>query len=275
MEKKREDTVTSPFGLHIGHFKAALKHKQILNIHRIMLMIPFQTALVPTRWKKTVQTMLEKDPGHPWIHRLRIIELFDSQVNAGFQLFIGRKMVWSAVERRKLHSSSFGSTPGKMASSALLQKILSVDQMRLERRAGGLFDCDATGCYDRILPPVASLHLQALGLHYSIATMLARLMFVMKRYVKTKQGISRQSIRNTKHHTLFGIGQGNGGGPAIWLAHLTIMFTALSTVCAGFVATCIQKIYSLSTVGTGYMLMMSLYWLRQVLQNHKRVICQK
>ena len=112
-KKKKEETATSPFGLHIGHYKAALQKDHIINVHRIMLLIPFQTALVPNRWKKTVQTMLEKDPGHPWIHRLRIIELFDSQVNAGFQIFIGRKMVWSAVERNKLHESSYGSTQEK------------------------------------------------------------------------------------------------------------------------------------------------------------------
>ena len=251
-KKKKEETVTSPFGLHVGHFKAALQNVKILNVHRIMLLLPFQTALVPHRWKKTVQTMLEKDPGHPWIHRLRIIELFDAQVNAGFQLFIGRHMVWAAVNQRKLHDASYGSTPGKMAASALLLKVLSIDQLRIERRAGGLFDCDATGCYDRILPPLASVHLQALGLSSSIATLLARLMFVAKRYVKTKHGVSVHSIRTTLGDPLFGIGQGNGGGPAIWLAHLTVMFTALSAICQGLVIYCLKGIEKLVAIGTGY-----------------------
>ena len=138
--------------------------------------------------------MLEKDPGHPWIHRLRIIELFDSQLNAGFQFFIGRRMVRSAVRGNKLHPASFGSTPGKMASSAVLQKILCVDQLKVERRAGGIFDCDAKGCYDRILPPFASLHLQALGLASAIATLLARVMFTTERHVKTRHGVSKKII---------------------------------------------------------------------------------
>ena len=250
--KKKEATVTSPFGLHVGHYKAALQQEEILNVHRLLLLIPFQTGLVPYRWKKTVQTLLEKDPGHPWIHRLRIIELFDSQVNAGFQIFIGRKMVWEAVRNNKLHPASFGSTPGKMAASAVLQKILLVDQLRIERRAGGMFDCDAKGCYDRIIPPLASIHLQALSLDKSIATLLARLMFTAKRFVKTKHGVSKNSIRTTRESPLFGIGQGNGGGPAIWLAHLTVMFTALSSICTGFMVGCIKGLEILTTVGTGY-----------------------
>lgn len=153
---------------------------------------------------------------------------------------------------KQLHPASFGSTPGKMASSAVLQKVLSIDQLKIERRAGGIFDCDATGCYDRILPPLATIHLQALGLDPAIATFLARLMFVAKRYVKTTHGVSVQSIRTTKDDPLFGIGQGNGGGPAIWLAHLTVMFTALSAICNGLIMTCIEGIKKLTTVGTGY-----------------------
>ena len=43
-KKKKEATVTSPFGLHIGHFKAALTNPEILNVHRIMLLLPFQTG---------------------------------------------------------------------------------------------------------------------------------------------------------------------------------------------------------------------------------------
>ncbi len=112
-KRKKEGTVTSPFGLHVGHYKAACQNDLILNVHRIMRLLPFQTGLVPNRWRKTVQTMLEKDQGQPWVHRLRIIELFDAQVNAGFQVFIGRKMVWEAVKNQQLHPASYGSTPGK------------------------------------------------------------------------------------------------------------------------------------------------------------------
>ncbi len=95
--KKQEATVTSPFGLHVGHYKAAMQKTAILNVHRLLLLIPFQTGMVPSRWRRTVQKMLEKDPGQPWIHRLRIIELFDAQVNTVFQIFIGRKFIWEAV----------------------------------------------------------------------------------------------------------------------------------------------------------------------------------
>ncbi len=251
-KKKRETTVTSPFGLHVGHYKASVHKLNILNVHRILLLIPFKTGIVPSRWRRTVQTMIEKEPSAPWIHRLRIIELFDAQANAGFQIFVGRNMMRYAVHNNLLEEESFGSTPGKMATSALVQKLVSVDQLRIERRAGGIFDCDASGCYDRILPPLASVHLQALGLHKSIGTFLSRLMFQAQRHVKTNHGVSKRYIRTKKKRVLHGIGQGNGGGPAMWIAHLTVMFTAMKAVCWGVAMHCVEKIFSVSTVGTGY-----------------------
>ena len=141
-KKKRETTVTSPFDLYIGHYKAALCKPRILNVHRVLLLIPFKTGMVPVRWRCTVQTMLEKEPGAPWIHQLRIVELFDAQANAGFQIFVGRNMMRNAVYENLQQEESFGSMPGKMATSAILQKILAIDQLRIKRRAGGIFDCD-------------------------------------------------------------------------------------------------------------------------------------
>ena len=136
--KKRESTATSPFGLHIGHYKIACGDDEILEIHRRLLILPFMYCFVPDRWTSTVQCMLEKDPGRPWIHRLRIIELFDAQVNAGFQIYIGRRMMYNAVDEGLLHPSSYGSTPGKTCQEASLHKVLMMDMMRLGKKVGGV-----------------------------------------------------------------------------------------------------------------------------------------
>ena len=85
--------VTSPFGLHIGHYKSVLENEDILEIHRNMLVLPFRHAMIPERWARTVHILLEKYQGSPWSNRLRIIELFDSQVNAGLQIIFGKSMI--------------------------------------------------------------------------------------------------------------------------------------------------------------------------------------
>ena len=77
-------------------------------------------------------------------------------------------------------------------------------------------------------------------------------MFLAKRHVKTKHGVSKKNIGTKRNQVLYGIGQGNGGGPAMWISHLTVMFSALSSVCLGLVLSCVQQIQRVTTVGTGY-----------------------
>ena len=148
---KRETTATSPFGLHIGHYKTALDTDRIANIHLALLFIPFKYAYVPTRWAQTIQVMLEKDVGSPWTHRLRIIELFDAQLNAGMQVFFGKRMVNKALHTGNIHPSAYGSVPHRTAQDAVLKKTITLDMMRLTKTNGAILDCDAHACFDRIV----------------------------------------------------------------------------------------------------------------------------
>ena len=95
-------------------------------------------------------------------------------------------MVHKTVEKGHLHDTSYCCSPGQMVSLALLRKVIAVDQLRLEQRLGGILDCDVSGCYDRILPSLASIHLQNLGMSKQIGTLLARKMYQTRHYVKTK-----------------------------------------------------------------------------------------
>ena len=102
--------------------------------------------------------------------------------------------------------------------------------MRLCKLVGGIFDCDATECFDRMIPAFIDAHTRLLGLPQSVDCFVAQLMWKCKRYVKTKAGVSKESICSKIGRVLFRIGQGNGGGPAMWIAHLVVMFTVLQTV---------------------------------------------
>ena len=225
--KKRESTATSPMGLHIGHYKACLDNEDIADVHRMMIVLPFQFGFAPKRWCTSVQLMLQKDPGHPWIHRLRIIELLDASFNGALMILIGRKMVHHANNRQCIHPSNYGSVPGKTAQSAILHKKLSIDILKQRREGGAVFECDATGCYDRILSSLQTLHTRRIGLEKNAALTMSRALIPMKRFVATKFGISKKFIRTKHRKVLYGIGQGSGGGPGVWLTHSTVLFSIL------------------------------------------------
>ena len=110
------------YELHIGHYKAVLQQPDIHNVHRTMLLIPSKQEWFQSVGEERFKLCSKKEPESPWIHRLRIIELFDAQANAGFQIFIGCKMIRNTVDQNLLQEESYGSTQGKMAASVLLRK---------------------------------------------------------------------------------------------------------------------------------------------------------
>ena len=134
-----------------------------------MMLLPFIHGLAPTLWCRSIQLMLQKDPGKPWIHRLRIIELLDASFNAALMIIVGRKLIHNENDNGRLHSSAYGSVPGRTAQGAIIHKVLTIDMIRQNKLTGAIFECDATGCYDRIFPALMTLHIRRLGFQRNMA----------------------------------------------------------------------------------------------------------
>eukprot|EP00957_Ditylum_brightwellii_P042234 3198486-Ditylum_brightwellii.AAC.1 len=60
LRNQNESTSSSPSGRHYGHYRVALSNKRISNVHRIMMILPFQHGFSTTRWSKAIDVMLEK-----------------------------------------------------------------------------------------------------------------------------------------------------------------------------------------------------------------------
>ena len=84
------------------------------------------------------------------------------------------------------------------------------------------------------------------------AIAMATILRNMKRFIGTKFGMSNKYIKTGLAFTLYGIGQGSGGGPAVWLCHLIVLFAILETTCSipKFKSPNREKVHS--SGGTGY-----------------------
>jgi hypothetical protein len=95
----------------------------ILTRHLILLNYSLKFGRPYDFWKVVVNTMIEKEPGNPKIHRLRVIHLYE----AGYNLILSvkwRHLLHLACDNQFLNESQYGSRPGKEAMDAVFVREL-------------------------------------------------------------------------------------------------------------------------------------------------------
>ena len=101
-----ERTTTSPSGRHLGHFHALFRpckyklddpgdkamveeaREIIIDVHFMMLQIAAKHKHIYQRWRNILTCMIEKDLGSAKIHRLRVIHLYECDLNLLLGLYM-------------------------------------------------------------------------------------------------------------------------------------------------------------------------------------------
>ena len=127
-----EVTSTSPSGMHLGHHKALLiefpspkdgppspaerRRLELLQAQVALMNYAISHSYCYERWKKVVNCMIRKDPKNSRIHRLRVIHLYEADLN----LLLGvkwRQLTHHCIDNALLHEGQFGGLPGRDAIS--------------------------------------------------------------------------------------------------------------------------------------------------------------
>jgi hypothetical protein len=88
-----------------------------MHAHHIMLLPAVLHARPFERWCADLEVMLEKDPGQPFLHLLRIICLYEADFNLYLQLMWAKRLVNRAEDHNNLGEEQGGSRPGRTAIS--------------------------------------------------------------------------------------------------------------------------------------------------------------
>jgi hypothetical protein len=99
------------------------------------------------------------------------------------------------------------------------------ENTRASRRYILRMDFDASSCYDRIIPSIASLAGKSYDQHQALCfvyTFLQQAKYV----VKTKLGLSDEEYSHCRLHPIYGTGQGSANSPVIWALISSRLFDA-------------------------------------------------
>ena len=111
--------------------------------------------------------MILKEENNVKIHRLRVIHLYEADLN--FLLGLKwREAIHLASEHNTVHRGQFGGRPGRDPTTITLLEELRLDYSKMTRTSFVNFDHDAKSCYDRILMPLASLAGRGFGIHRQV-----------------------------------------------------------------------------------------------------------
>ena len=216
-KKVNEDTSSSYSNRHVGHYKAAGEHPVLSWIHANMMTLPYTEDFAPRRWRDVVDVIIPKEVGNYKKHRMRIIRLCESDFNHSLAEMLVYP-VGSYFEKQQAYpTTQYGSREGRLAVSAVLNKILSYDIVRLLKMVMTAVEFDAIGCYDRIIQSIVALYLQNLGYPPKMISAICKTFRLTKHYIRTAFGLSEGTYESTEDIPLFGAGQGTTGGPLFWL----------------------------------------------------------
>ena len=176
--------------------------------------------------------MIHKEPGNNKIHRLRVIHLFE----ADFNLILSVK--WKQLLKRVLDAGFInpgqnGSCPGCESTGLPFLEELKMEISYLTRYALINMDVDASSCFDRIIPALASLINRKFGMHKNVVMVHAATLEKAKYKLKTALGVSEGWYQHSITLPIYGTGQGAGNSPVIWVARRPLWTTRLFSACAG------------------------------------------
>ena len=72
-----------------------------------MMSLTFEHGVTPSRWRQCLEVMLEKQPGNPLIHRLRIIVLQEADFNIALRIIWMRRL-FPAAEKMGFAPEQWG-----------------------------------------------------------------------------------------------------------------------------------------------------------------------
>jgi hypothetical protein len=188
-----------------------------------MLQNAYGNEHVYKRWEYILTCMLGKDIGIPRIHRLRVIHLYECDLNILFSIFF-RALDQHCKDNFLINKGVYGCRPCRRAIDPVFVDVTQTEMAMVTRTPLVKFNNDATACFDRILVHLLNLCLKSFEMPKKLTTILGKLLQVARYAIKTRIGISKETYNNTDESPAFGSGQGSAASAQGWGKIVSVLF---------------------------------------------------
>ena len=167
------------------------------------------------QWKTIVTQMVEKVPGCPKTSRLRVIHLYECDINLLFGISF-RQLQQYNEDNNKLNDRCYGGRPNRRAIDPVTVDVTQKETAMILRRALARFQNDMNSSFERILSHLAQFNNQSYGLPAKIAKTVGTFLHEAIYYVNTGMGVSTIGYKHTSDVGVWGIGQESVASMYIW-----------------------------------------------------------
>ena len=214
---KREKTSSGDSNTHIGHYKAAILNNDIAQVHLDLMNLASITGHSFNRWKRLLDIMIPKKVNSFQADKLRLINLMEPDFNF-FNGMVSRKFMKSIKKKGLAAKEQYGSRKGHSAIAHAINKVLTMDYLRISKTRAVICANDAKSCYDRIVLRAAFITLRAMGVPATTIKAMFSTIQQMEHFTRTAFGTSDNAYGgNSWSSDPDGVLQGNAFGPGIWV----------------------------------------------------------
>ena len=246
--KWRVGTSTAPSGRHLSHIHALFHpiglqddsaemlsefqntKDALWNIYHAIISYALRHGYSFERWRQVVNAMIEKDPGDPKIHRLRVIHLYENDYN----LLLGikfRQVIHKCIDNGQINPGCYGGLATKQSQDPVFLEMMQYDYTLMTRFDSIKFA--AGSCYNRIIVPPSSIIARSRGLHANVAKVHGDTLKNAIFRVKTQLGVSHGNYSHTDENPVFGSRQGSTASPPTWTMNGSLYFDVYDKHCNG------------------------------------------
>jgi hypothetical protein len=200
----------------------------ILQAQTDLINIPIKNGISPQRWRTVVNAMLEKIPGKPMLHKLRVIHILEADYNLALKLIFGKRLLHNCEKHDTLGNLQDGFRKGRSTMRTLLLNEITNDYNKRLRVNNYVGMTDISGCFDRIVAPVISLLNIKNGCPTKAVEMHSSTLEQARYYLKTKSGVSTTFYTHSEETPVHGNGQGAGDSPSQWCQQSAMLFDLYS-----------------------------------------------